>query len=70
MILKTTLVFIVLLFGINCKESLENKKLNVIAPERKYEYPHYQVYTIYYTLYSILSQLLIAYDIISKYNRL
>ena len=44
MIQKTSLVYIILLFGINCKESLQNKKIAVIAPERKYEYPHYQVY--------------------------
>ena len=48
MILKTTLVYIVLLFGINCKESLQNKKFDVRAPERKYEYPHYQVYIQYF----------------------
>ena len=55
MILKTTFVYIVLLFGINCKESLENKKFDVIAPERKYEYPHYQVYNILYVIFNFKS---------------
>ena len=52
MILKTTLVYIILLFEINCKESLQIKKFDVIAPERKYEYPHYQVYYILYVIFN------------------